>query len=126
MQYLLDSQILIWLLSDSKKVNKNLLTVLEDSANTVYYSSVSIAELYIKVSQNKLILPKLFLEHLTDLNFIELPLKCNHLIKLLSLPYHHKDPFDRFIICQGMVENLTIVSSDAVFSNYNVKLVSPL
>jgi PIN domain nuclease of toxin-antitoxin system len=99
--------------------------VLEDGANMLWLSLASVWELSIKVSTGKLQLK----EPVTDLVQFQqnqsgirlLPITLAHLELIETLPFHHKDPFDRLLIAQIQTENLAIVSIDAAFDSYGVK-----
>ena len=86
-------------------------------------SIASIWEMGIKISVNKLQL-ELSLEELKQVliaNEIEiLPMDFEHIIELSNLAFHHRDPFDRILICQAKCENLTILSKDTNFKLYKV------
>jgi PIN domain nuclease of toxin-antitoxin system len=99
--------------------------VLEDGTTTLLLSVVSIWELAIKTSLGKLQLS----ESVADLVRFQqansgiqlLPITLAHIELVEMLPFHHKDPFDRLLIAQAQVENLTVVSIDAAFDPYGVK-----
>ena len=99
--------------------------VLEDGTNTLLLSVASIWELAIKASLGKLQLS----ESVADLVRFQqansgiqlLPITLTHIELVETLPFHHKDPFDRLLIAQAQAENLTIVSIDAAFDPYGVK-----
>ena len=89
--------------------------------------AVSLWEIAIKVSLGKLALLKpyeLIIPQQIEENDIELlPIAHNHLNKIIDLPFHHRDPFDRLIIAQAMTEGIPIISPDAAFSQYPIKLI---
>ncbi len=58
-----------------------------------------------------------------DMNINILDISADHLIKVADLPFYHKDPFDRLIISQAIIENLPIISSDRNFDNYEIKYI---
>jgi PIN domain nuclease of toxin-antitoxin system len=99
--------------------------LLEDKSHTLYLSAASVWETAIKVSIGKLQLPqpiKQIVETEISKNDLKLlDLKLPHLELIESLPFHHKDPFDRLLIAQAQVENLTVVGVDAAFDPYGVK-----
>ena len=127
MDYLLDTQIVIWSLDDDPRLPKAVRDIIEDTYNTTSITVVSLWEIAIKRSLNKL-------KFSTDLsNIINqvtakqvslLSITVDHLEAVETLAYQgkHRDPFDRLIISQAMVENLTLISSDPHFKNYPVKL----
>ncbi len=127
MKLLLDTHILLWYLGGHPNLQEKLRLTIEDRHNQVAISSVSLWEMTIKLSIGKL-------ELLDDLATIEkilldqdihiLPIQTAHLQRLLDLPFHHRDPFDRLIIAQTLTEEMTLVSSDASYSMYPVSLLS--
>jgi PIN domain nuclease of toxin-antitoxin system len=126
MRYLIDTQILIWLFIDSSKIPKNIDRFLKDTTNEIIVSSISIWEIAIKISIKKLILPfelKNIIQEIINMNFNILDITSEHLIKVADLPFHHKDPFDRLIISQAIIENLPVISSDKNFVYYEIKTV---
>jgi PIN domain nuclease of toxin-antitoxin system len=87
---------------------------------------VSIWEVQIKMQLGKLTLhqPLDSLVQQQQQNGIQLlPIKLNHILAIQPLPYYHKDPFDRLLIAQSIAENLTCVSADSVFKQYNIPIL---
>ena len=124
MRYLIDTQILIWLIIDTPKIPKRIHSILNNTANEIFVSNVSIWEIAIKTSIKKLILPfelKELTEEIKNMNISILDIMSEHLIKVAELPFHHKDPFDRLIISQAIIEKLPIISSDNNFDFYDIK-----
>ncbi len=124
MRYLIDTQILIWSLGLSDKIPKNISKILKDENNEIFISTVSIWEMSIKKSIGKLTLPfelKHIVKVINNLNIRILDISSEHLIKIADLPFHHKDPFDRLIISQAIIENLSVISSDRNFDFYEIK-----
>ena len=124
MKYLLDTHALLWFLAGGKQLSGKARQLIEDLDNEIFVSIVSLWEIAIKVSLGKLTLTKsfedLFPEQL-HLNSIEiLPITVDSLIKLTALPSHHRDPFDRLIIAQALVEGLPIIGVDSAFDAYGI------
>ena len=124
MRYLLDTNALLWFLADDKKLSRRSRQLIESSSNESFVSIVSLWEIAIKTGLGKLDLAEPFEQMFPEqlhLNSIEiLDITVNHLIKLTTLTLHHRDPFDRLIIAQGLVENLPIISVDTVFDAYGI------
>ena len=124
MKYLLDTHILLWFLTDDKKLSRRARQLIESSSNESFLSIVSLWEIAIKTGLGKLDLDKpfeqMFPEQLYLNNIKILDITVNSLIKLTTLPFHHRDPFDRLIIAQGLVENLPIISVDTDFDAYSI------
>jgi len=102
------------------------LTIVKDPTNHLFISSASLWEISIKLSLQKIKLPfdfQRFIEETLSLNIEILDIQINHILRVSSLPFHHKDPFDRLIIAQGLIEDLPIISSDSYFSSYKIKLI---
>lgn len=126
MKLLLDTHILLWYLEGHPNLPDAQRLMIEDRRNQVVVSVASLWEMTIKMSIGKLDL-------MDDLATIEktlqlqgipvLPIQTSHLQHLLSLPFLHRDPFDRLIIAQAISESMTLVSHDAAFSAYSVSLL---
>lgn len=124
MNFLIDTHALIWHIRGAKKLGKNVISVIEDTENTVYVSKASLWEMAIKISLGKLEISIPFEElevYLEENEFLVLDYNFEHLKTLLILPFHHSDPFDRLIISQAITDGLSIITHDAAFNNYSVK-----
>jgi len=126
MKLLLDTHAFVWWASSSAKLPSAVSAQCADPANTLLLSVVSVWEMQIKIQLGKLkvnrSLPDL-VEHHRRVNQMQvLPINLEHVLTLDSLPAHHRDPFDRLLIAQAAVENVSLVSGDQVFSNYPIKL----
>ena len=124
MKYLLDTHTLIWFLMGDKKLSDKARGLIDNPDNTKFLSIASLWEIAIKVSLGKLALnkpfEKLFPEQL-HFNRIEiLDITVDNLIKLTTLPFHHRDPFDRLIIAQALVEGCPIIGADVIFDAYGI------
>ncbi len=124
MRYLLDTHTLLWYLSGDEQLSSRTLELIEDRSNERFISIASLWEIAIKASLGKLPLDKpferLFPERLSFNNIKILHITVDHLVKLTTIPFHHRDPFDRLIIAQGMVGNLPIISIDRGFDAYEI------
>jgi PIN domain nuclease of toxin-antitoxin system len=124
MRILIDTQAFIWFVENDKLLPPQIKKVLEDSDNTIIISIASLWEMTIKITLDKLHLGcdiETMIDKIHRNGFEILPILPEHIIKLSTLEYLHRDPFDRIIISQGLSENITIVSSDKVFDEYGVK-----
>lgn len=124
MKYLLDTHTLIWFLTGDKKLSDKARHLIDNPDNKKVLSIASLWEIAIKVSLGKLALnkpfEKLFPEQL-HFNRIEiLDITVDNLIKLTTLPFHHRDPFDRLIIAQALVEGLPVIGTDVIFDAYEI------
>ncbi|MDP2862423.1 MAG: type II toxin-antitoxin system VapC family toxin [Desulfobacterales bacterium] len=124
---MLDTNSFLWFISGSERLSINAQHLIADLNNQLVLSSASLWEIAIKVSLGKLelLLPynKLIPEQLEENDINVLPIELSHLNKVIELPFHHRDPFDRLIIAQALTEDIPVVSSDTVFSQYVVKLI---
>jgi len=129
MKALLDTCTFLWLTTeDCDRLSRKTIDTFPDEDNEIYFSLVSAAwEISIKVSIGKLYLTipvREFLSRQIELNgLIVLPITLEHVIKVSELPFHHKDPFDRLLIAQSMVEYIPILSSDSVFEQYGIRMI---
>ena len=99
----------------------HLKDIIDHPENDIYVSIATLWEMTIKVSLGKLTLTKSLegiFQHVQDIGFSFLPTQTHHLLNLEKLPFHHRDPFDRLLISQSMVENMKIISIDQVFDLY--------
>lgn len=126
MKLLFDTQAFLWWDSEPGKLSPEVIDALNDRANTLVLSVVSVWEMQIKHQIGKLALKrplKELVEEQQKANQIQLlPALVSHVLSLQALPMHHKDPFDRLLIAQAITEDLTLVSYDLVFQQYSVKL----
>jgi len=127
MKLLLDTHIFIWWVDEPEKLSAAAISALEDEANELLLSVASVWEMQIKIQLGKLKLSlplKELVKNQQDTNDLRVsPVALTHVLALDSLPFHHKDPFDRLLIAQCMAEGLTIVTADSQFSAYSVKLL---
>ncbi|TQL02026.1 type II toxin-antitoxin system VapC family toxin [Cellulomonas sp. SLBN-39] len=123
MRILADTHVLLWWLGDDPRLPDRHRTSLSDGATEVLYSAVSIAEIAIKTSLGKLVAPADLVRALDDEGFTPLPLRPAHAAALRDLPWHHRDPFDRMLVAQAMVEDVALASVDARVAAYDVRIV---
>lgn len=121
---LLDTCIILWLLAGDDRIvnNQDLMKLL--GGRSRFFSSVSISEIEIKKSVGKLEIPPAYLESIIETGIRELPYTSHDAQYLGSLPFHHKDPFDRMLIGTAMNKGMMIVTADPVFSEYPIQVYS--
>ena len=124
---LLDTQAFLFALNSPELIPLKTRKLFSNEAYELYLSIASIWEMSIKSSLGKLKL-KTPLKEIIQTSIKEsglkiLPIQTEHTYVVEELPFHHKDPFDRIIIAQTIVERMPIVSSDAVFDQYDVKRI---
>jgi len=120
---LLDTHTFLYAINFWERLGSNARGALTDTQNERWVSAITLAEIGIKVAIGKLPLPKhpdYYLRHLEALRAEILPVGVQHSLKLLDLPMHHRDPFDRLLIAQAKTEELTIVTQDRAFAAYGV------
>jgi PIN domain nuclease of toxin-antitoxin system len=121
MSLLLDTQVLLWCLSDPKRLAVKVRRRIEGSGQVVFVSVVAAWEIEIKRALGKLEAPTDLDRELAEKRFTELPLRLAHVAELGSLPNLHRDPFDRMLVAQARVELLTLVTADDQIRAYPVK-----
>ncbi len=123
MKIILDTHIFLWALSDPGKISPDSLLEIKTPANTIYVSSISIAEMMIKSSLNKLIITFNPIEMAEKSGFELLNFSARDAVLLKEMPFHHKDPFDRMLIAQSIANKYHIMSNDSRFKLYDCRLV---
>ena len=128
MKLLLDTHIFLWFIIGSPNLSTPARELIEDVANEKFVSAASLWEIAIKSSLGKLSLSAPFAELIPQqlsLNGFELlHIEIDHAAIVATLPFHHRDPFDRLLIAQSMVEKMPIVSVDAMFDAYPIARLS--
>lgn len=119
--YLIDTHILLWWLSDDKKLTKKNRDLIINPENNILVSSVTIWEIVIKKSLNKLSVPGNLKEILNTNDFKFLSITIEHALYLENLLPIHTDPFDRLLISQCLVEDLIFVTADKIIPQYKIK-----
>ena len=125
MKILVDTHILIWLLSGDSMLSRSAQRILEDERNEIYFSSINIAEIAIKHVKNPLLMPltpEQVREAALENNLRELDFGSSHAVALASLPLHHKDPFDRMLIAQAEGSQMKLMSHYDFIAVYPVAL----
>jgi PIN domain nuclease of toxin-antitoxin system len=124
---LLDTHAFLWWLSDRRELTKRARGVISKGTNECYVSIASCWEIALKVSIGKLAiegcLERFIPEQLAANAFGSLAIDLRHVLRTATLPFHHRDPFDRLLVAQALVEDLAVVSGDGVFDLYGVQRV---
>ena len=123
MNLLLDTHVLIWALENNPTLSNAARDAIIDGGNLVFVSSVSAWEMSIKQAIGKLNVPSNLLEEMHAHRFTGLEIGFTHAQLAGCLPDIHKDPFDRMLIAQAVVEKLTLVTRDTLIAGYDVKLL---
>jgi PIN domain nuclease of toxin-antitoxin system len=126
MAILLDTQVLIWLEESPSLISERLRERISNEANT-FFSMSSVWEMAIKLKTGKLSIAQplaIFVDGLRkDYSFKLLEISLDHVYHTQQLPLHHRDPFDRLLISQSIVESIPIISSDSIFDAYGIERV---
>lgn len=125
MNLLLDTHAFLWFIDGNAKLSRRARELIEDPGNAKLVSVASLWEVGLKMSLGRLDLAQPFEELIPrqmELNgFGLLPVRILHIAKVVSLPFHHRDPFDRMIVAQCAAEGLSVVSLDSVFDKYSLR-----
>ncbi|MDY6974292.1 MAG: type II toxin-antitoxin system VapC family toxin [Thermodesulfobacteriota bacterium] len=123
MNIIVDTHIFLWALSDPNKISDAKRSALEDLSNTIYVSTISIAEIMVKASVEKLRIdfdPVLMAE---ESGFVLLDFRAEAALLLKDMPFHHKDPFDRMLIAQSLTDNYPIMTENPQIALYNCRVL---
>ena len=122
MRLLADTHATLWLLDEDKRLSTHADELLTDATNEVLLSAAVVWEVAIKRSLGKLDAPDGFARQLLDGGAVPLPISIDHARAVRSLPWHHRDPFDRLLIAQAAIEDAVLVSSDERLRAYDVQV----
>lgn len=121
MSVLIDTHVLLWAASNSERLPHEARALLEDQANTVFFSAASLWEIAIKSAMKRAdfqLDPRLLRRSLLENDYTELPISGAHAVAVDLLPPIHKDPFDRILLAQAQLEALTLLTVDKLLGNY--------
>ena len=121
MNLLLDTHILIWW-DEGRRIAAEARRAIEQ-ADAVYVSAASAWEVAIKTALGRLRPTRTVEQATAESGFLELPITFRHAEQVTGLPPHHRDPFDRMLVAQAMVEALTLVTRDPMFTRYGVRAI---
>ncbi|MCP4667978.1 MAG: type II toxin-antitoxin system VapC family toxin [Deltaproteobacteria bacterium] len=124
MKILLDTHALLWLITGDERLSEKAKKIFLNQDNTLFFSAAGLWEICIKKSLGKLSLKRGWLKTIQDemeVNAIQwLPIEMLHCAELTKLPFHHRDPFDRMLIAQAMIEDMLLLSRDSRLSDYEI------
>lgn len=124
MRLLLDTHAFLWFVLNDASLSAPAQALISDPRNDVLISPATYWEIAIKVGIGKYQLPGPFADFMDDQiarnDLTILPITVGHAAIVASLPFYHKDPFDRLLIAQAIVENMPVLSVDAAFDPYPV------
>jgi len=120
MTFLLDTHVLLWWVDNPQLLSEAARKVISDGKNTIYLSAAVVWEIALKKSLGKLDAPDDLVAVMTANRFLPLPVTIAHALVLLTLPPHHRNPFDRLLIAQALHEGFVFISRDPHVPNYGV------
>ncbi len=127
MKLLLDTQCWLWWFTQPELLNEAAIAHIGDETNELWLSVASIWEMGIKVAIGKLPLAdpldSYISSRMTVLAMRSLEITASHALQAAALPLHHRDPFDRMLIAQAQIEEMTLVSADSMFNKYDISLL---
>jgi PIN domain nuclease of toxin-antitoxin system len=118
---LLDTHVLIWW-DEGRKLEADARLAIE-GADTVYVSAASAWEVAIKIGLGRLRPTRTVEQAASESGFLELPITFRHAEQVAKLPPHHRDPFDRLLIAQTTVEELSLATRNPVFQRYPIEVI---
>ena len=128
MNVLVDTHVWLWSLADPTRLSADSRSILSTSRNVIYLSAASAWELAIKVALGKINLPEPVETYvptrMARQGITPLPITHTHALKVSTLPAHHRDPFDRLLVAQAIVERLPILTADPIFALYGVEVIA--
>lgn len=122
MRLLLDTHVVLWWQTDDRRLGREARRAIA-AADIVWVSAVSGWEASIKIARGRLRVDEKFRILVAVDGFTELPVLLTHAERLLDLPPHHADPFDRLLVAQALVERATIVTHDRAIGPYGVPVI---
>ncbi len=127
MRALLDTHVFIWWIMDSPQLPRRVREIIADDDNELFLSAASCWEIAIKAGLGKIMLPAhpdAFIVEQMALNAVQtLPVEASHALHVFHLPSFHRDPFDRILIAQAVMEGIPIITSDAFIRKYKVQTI---
>ena len=127
MNLLLDTHSFLWFINGDAQLSTRARSSIEDSQNQSLLSTASVWEMAIKVSLGKLSLGQpldvLVPQQLATNGFQLMPISLPHTFAVATMPFHHRDPFDRLLIAQALTEQIPLVGADTIFDLYGVNRI---
>ena len=127
MSYLLDTHTFLWMAGDPSALSANVREIVEEKNHHLYLSAASAWEIAMLQQLKRVELPdvpqRFIPEALQQLNILPIPIGFTTAISAATLPFIHRDPFDRLIIAEALKEKMTVLTKDNLFESYGVKTV---
>lgn len=127
MRVLLDTHVFMWWINEDARLSREAVNVLAAGENELLFSAASGWEMAIKLGLGKLTvnddLGPYISRHLAENAMVALPVSLSHAVGVTRLPAHHRDPFDRLLVAQAMVEGVPLVSADPQVARYPIDVI---
>lgn len=123
MRLLIDSHVLLWWFDGADRLGATARDAIGDGDNEAVVSAATLWELSIKQAAGRLDVDVDLRAHSAEQGFRELPVTGRHAVAVRDLPLHHRDPFDRMLVAQAVVEGLTLVTADRALARYDVPVL---
>jgi len=124
MKLLLDTHVLLWWLGDDMRLRAEARNAIAEPENIVFVSAATTWEIAIKTSLGKLTLPEGLEEQISKNAFTPLPITMAHTLAIAQLPPIHQDPFDRMLVSQALLEDMTLITHDQRIMKYDVEILT--
>ncbi len=121
MKLLLDTHLLLWAAGEPDRLSADANALIADTENEIFFSVVNLWEIVIKSElgrDNFQVDTRLLLRGMLDNGYSELPIRSQHAVAISNLPPIHKDPFDRMLVAQALVEGITLLTADTMVAQY--------
>ena len=127
MKALLDTHVFLWWIMDDERLTPYIRNFIADEGNDLFLSSASCWEIAIKTKIGRLTLPdnpeKFIPDQMIANNISGLPIQLVHALHVYNLADHHRDPFDRILVSQSLIEKIPIITNDHLIADYDVKVL---
>ena len=127
MNVLLDTHAFLWLVTGDDRLSETARKTFLNQENILFFSAASYWEICIKMSLGKISLKTGWFQTIQnemEINAIQwLPIEMTHCAKVIKLPFHHRDPFDRMLVAQAITEKMQLLSRDSRLSAYSIKRI---
>jgi PIN domain nuclease of toxin-antitoxin system len=121
MKLLLDTHLLLWVAGEPRRLSTEARNLIGNPENELLFSAASLWEVVIKRGLGRedfKVDPRLLRRGLLDNGYSELPIMSDHVVAVDSMPRIHKDPFDRVLVAQAIVEGITLLTTDSLLTQY--------
>lgn len=127
MRYLLDTGVWLWSLWEPERISRPAKEVMADVNQEIFLSAITSCEIAIKAAAGKLRLAEppgsLVPRRMTEQGLRPLPISHQHALAIYGLPPLHSDPFDRLLVAQASLENLVLITADAMLERYPIEIL---